>query len=136
MAGWLPGVVLPVNPSTLRDSKDLQKSDPSGYPSEGVNEPSDLRDFGPFACALPLITSCRIICPVLTVTQLTERLVASYARAGGINHLDGKNLPSKRAITQITIDLLRLVFPGLFDEKPIHSSEINVDTASLLALCF
>jgi hypothetical protein len=36
----LPGVVLPVNPSTLRDSKHLQKSDPSGYPSEGVNEPS------------------------------------------------------------------------------------------------
>ena len=34
----------------------------------------------------------------LTVTQLTDRLMASYARAGGINHLDGKNLPSKRAI--------------------------------------
>jgi serine O-acetyltransferase len=71
---------------------------------------------------------------VLTVTQLTERLVASYARAGGINHLDGKNLPSKRAITQITSDLLRLVFPGFFDEKPIHSSEIKVETASLLDL--
>ncbi len=69
---------------------------------------------------------------MLTVTQLTDRLVASYAKAGGINHLDGKNLPSKRAITQITIDLLRLVFPGFFDEKPIHSSEIKVETASLL----
>jgi serine O-acetyltransferase len=69
---------------------------------------------------------------VLTVTQLTEKLVASYARAGGINHLDGKNLPSKSAITQITVDLLRLVFPGFFDEKPIHSSEIKVETASLL----
>src|SRR5262245_4459352 len=69
---------------------------------------------------------------VLTVTQLTERLVASYASAGGINHLDGKNLPSKRAITIITIDLLRLLFPGFFDEKPIHSSEIKVETAALL----
>ena len=69
---------------------------------------------------------------MLTVTQLTEKLVASYARAGGINHLDGKNLPSKSAITQITVDLLRLVFPGFFDEKPIHSSEIKVETASLL----
>lgn len=66
------------------------------------------------------------------MTQLTERLVASYAKAGGINHLDGKNLPSNRAITQITADLLRLVFPGFFDEKPIHSSEIKVETASLL----
>jgi serine O-acetyltransferase len=68
----------------------------------------------------------------LTVTQLTDGLVASYARAGGINHLDGKNLPSKRVITLITVDLLRLLFPGFFDEKLIHSSEIKVETASLL----
>ena len=68
----------------------------------------------------------------LTVTQLTDRLVASYARAGGINHLDGKNLPSKSAISLITTDLLRLLFPGFFDEKPIHSSEIKVETASLM----
>ena len=68
----------------------------------------------------------------LTVTQLTDRLVASYARAGGINHLDGKNLPSKSAITSITANLLRLLFPGFFDDKLIHSSEIKVETASLL----
>ena len=67
-----------------------------------------------------------------TVTQLTEQLVASYARAGGINHLDGKNLPSKRAIASITVDLLRLLFPGFFDEKLIHSSEIKVETATLM----
>ena len=67
-----------------------------------------------------------------TVTQLTNQLVASYARVGGINHLDGKNLPSKRAIAVITVDLLRLLFPGFFDEKPIHSSEIKVVTAELL----
>ena len=51
---------------------------------------------------------------------------------GGINHLDGKNLPSKRAITAITQDLLRLLFPGFFDEKLVHSSEIKVETAALL----
>jgi serine O-acetyltransferase len=69
----------------------------------------------------------------LTVTQLTDRLVASYARAGGINHLDGKNLPSKRAIALITSDLLRLLFPGFFDEKLVHSSELGAATATLLA---
>ena len=66
------------------------------------------------------------------VTQLTDRLVASYAEVGGINHLDGKNLPSRRAITSLTKDLLRLLFPGFFDEKLIHSSEIRVETASRL----
>jgi len=68
----------------------------------------------------------------LTVTQLTERLAASYAQVGGINHLDGKNLPSKSAITLITMDLLRLLFPGFFDEKLIHSSELKSETARLL----
>ncbi|MFZ1073149.1 MAG: serine O-acetyltransferase EpsC [Verrucomicrobiia bacterium] len=67
-----------------------------------------------------------------TVTKLANELVASYARVGGINHLDGKNLPSNHAITAITQDLLRLLFPGFFDEKPIHSSEIKVATAELL----
>src|SRR5664279_1170524 len=69
---------------------------------------------------------------VETVTELTNQLVASYAKVGGINHLDGKNLPSKRGVTSITCDLLRLLFPGFFDEKPIHSSEIKVETAALL----
>jgi len=71
----------------------------------------------------------------LTVTQLTDRLVASYARAGGINHLDGKNLPSRSAISLITANLLKLLFPGFFDEKPIHSSEIKVETAILMDVC-
>jgi serine O-acetyltransferase len=67
-----------------------------------------------------------------TVSQLTDRLVASYEQAGGINHLDGKNLPSKRAIAVIAMDLLRLVFPGFFDEKLVHSSKIKAETAALL----
>ena len=66
------------------------------------------------------------------VTQLTEKLIASYAQIGGINHLDGKNLPSKTAVTAITCDLLQLLFPGFFAEKLIHSSEIKVETASLM----
>ena len=68
----------------------------------------------------------------LTPPELTESLMASYVRAGGINHVDGKNLPSKQAIAEITADLLRLLFPGFFDEEPIHSSEIEAVTVALL----
>jgi serine O-acetyltransferase len=68
----------------------------------------------------------------MTVTQLTEQMIASYARVGGINRLDETNLPSKNAITLITEDLLRLLFPGFFTEKPIHSYEIKMETANLL----
>jgi serine O-acetyltransferase len=68
----------------------------------------------------------------LTVAQLADSLAASYAETGGTNHLDGKNLPSKRAIAVITTDLLRLLFPGYFDEKPIHSSGTRQETVTLL----
>jgi serine O-acetyltransferase len=68
----------------------------------------------------------------MTVTQLTEQMIASYARVGGINRLDETNLPSKSAITLITEDLLRLLFPGFYTEDPIHSYEIKMVTANLM----
>lgn len=68
----------------------------------------------------------------VTVTQLTDQLLASYARVGGINHLDGKNLPSKTAVCSITVDLLRLLFPGFYHDQVIHSSELKVETAALM----
>ena len=82
---------------------------------------------------MPFGPDCRIFYLVqLTVAELTDRLVASYAEAGGINHLDGKNLPSKRAIARITMDLLRLLFPGFFDEQLVHSSRIKTETSALV----
>ena len=82
---------------------------------------------------LPFLVWFRNSVPMnTTVTRLTEQLIESYARVGGINHLDGVNLPSKSAIALITVDLLRLLFPGFFDEKPIHSSEIKMETANLM----
>jgi len=64
--------------------------------------------------------------------SLTDRLVDSYLKLGGINHLDGKNLPSKQRIAALTVDLLRLLFPGFFDETLAHSSELKANTAALL----
>ena len=87
----------------------------------------------PCPARLPFPAGCWILYPVqLTVAQLTERLMASYASAGGINHLDGKNLPSKRAIARITADLLRLLFPGFFDEQPVHSSKLKTETSAVV----
>ena len=67
-----------------------------------------------------------------TVGELTEQLLASYARTGGINHLDGKNLPSQRTIAALASDLLRLLFPGFFDDHVVHSSEVRDNTAPLV----
>lgn len=68
----------------------------------------------------------------LTVTELTDRLIASYAKIGGINHLDGKNLPSKPAIAGITEDLLCLLFPGYFGQKPVEASALKAATAATM----
>jgi serine O-acetyltransferase len=67
-----------------------------------------------------------------TIAQLTGRLVDSYTRLGGINHVDGKNLPSKQAIAALTLDLLCLLFPGFFEEQLQHSSELRANTELLL----
>ena len=72
----------------------------------------------------------------LSAAKLTDLLIASYTREGGINHVDGKNLPSKRVMANITVDLLRLLFPGYFDEQVIHLSEIRAGTAALVESVF
>jgi serine O-acetyltransferase len=68
-----------------------------------------------------------------SITPLTDRLLASYAHVGGINHIDGQNLPSKSAIAAITCDLLCLLFPGYFGDRLLHSSELKRETSTLLA---
>jgi len=59
-------------------------------------------------------------------------LMESYRRIGSINHLEGKNLPSKRAVGLIARDLLRLLFPGFFGERLPHAEELETEVATLL----
>ena len=46
--------------------------------------------------------------------EIVQSLMASYHEAGGINHVDCGNLPSKRAIASLCEDLLQLLFPGFY----------------------
>ena len=72
----------------------------------------------------------------MTLAKLTRLLMASYERAGGINHVDGKNLPSKQAVAEIASDLMALLFPGFFGEEPICSSKLEGVTGALLESVF
>jgi serine O-acetyltransferase len=65
--------------------------------------------------------------------KIVVKLVESFQKIGGINHLDGVNLPSREAVVEITRDLLRLVFPGFYDKEPIHSDQVAEYTAELVA---
>lgn len=61
--------------------------------------------------------------------QITEAILSSYRVGGGMNNIDGSNLPSKRAISTICEDLLQLLFPGFHDQEPIHSAHLRRVTA-------
>ena len=56
--------------------------------------------------------------------KITAKILSSYETGGGMNNIDGSNLPSKRALASICEDLLQLLFPGFHDQEPIHSAHL------------
>ncbi|MEM1060576.1 MAG: serine O-acetyltransferase EpsC [Verrucomicrobiota bacterium] len=56
--------------------------------------------------------------------SLVDQLLTSYRDCGGINHIDGANLPSKKAVAKLTEDLLDLLFPGFHTDAPVCSDEV------------
>jgi len=64
--------------------------------------------------------------------EIVEKILASYEEHGGINHLDGTNLPSKEAIAGITQDLLRILFPGYHDRVPLAREQVGFYTSQLV----
>jgi len=67
------------------------------------------------------------------LTEIADSLVDSFHKFGGINHLDGVNLPSRETVVEITRDLLRLVFPGFYDKDAIHSNQLAEYTSELVS---
>jgi serine O-acetyltransferase len=67
------------------------------------------------------------------LTQIVDGLVDSFHKYGGINHLDGVNLPSRDAVVEIARDLLRLMFPGFYDKDAIHSNQLVEYTSELVS---
>lgn len=53
------------------------------------------------------------------IADLAEAFVESYERFGGINHLSGPNLPSRKSIEVLVSDLENLMFPGFKSEDAV-----------------
>ncbi len=64
---------------------------------------------------------------------IVDALLASYGELGGINNIEGHNLPSKRAIPSICEELLKLLFPGFLDDEPLDSREMEMLTTERIA---
>jgi len=65
--------------------------------------------------------------------KLVDDLLDSYAECGGINHINGINLPSKGAIATITHDLLSLLFPGFHADHVLKREELPEFATALLS---
>ena len=63
-------------------------------------------------------------------TAITEALVESYRTEGGINHLEGVDLPSKCAIASLCSDLLQIIFPGFYENEALHTGNLTCRTAA------
>jgi serine O-acetyltransferase len=51
-------------------------------------------------------------------------LLASYEADGGINHLDGVNLPSQESVNVLAREVMHLLFPGYFEETGLSKKDI------------
>ena len=59
----------------------------------------------------------------MTPKAIKQALLESYAQGGGINHLDGANLPSQDRVTDLARDLMHLLFPGFFEDTGLTQGE-------------
>ena len=68
----------------------------------------------------------------MTLDDIQRALLASYENHGGINHFDGINLPSDEAVNRLATDLMHLLFPGFFEQKPLARADVPAVTAQRL----
>jgi serine O-acetyltransferase len=64
--------------------------------------------------------------------EIQRALLASYEADGGINHLDGTNLPSQASVNQLAVDCMHLLFPGYFEERGLAKKDVPAHVTKLL----
>ena len=64
--------------------------------------------------------------------EIQRALLASYESQGGINHIDGKNLPSDESVNWLAAELMHLLFPGYLEHKPLAKDDVPAVTFARL----
>ncbi len=54
-----------------------------------------------------------------------DRIIESYDRWGGINHIKGPNLPSREEIIETLEALITIIFPGFFTREEIDPDSVR-----------
>ncbi|MBX3736032.1 MAG: serine acetyltransferase [Candidatus Didemnitutus sp.] len=61
----------------------------------------------------------------MSPNALAQALLESYARDGGINHLDGPNLPSQESVAELARDFMHVLFPGYFEASSLKQADVE-----------
>lgn len=69
----------------------------------------------------------------MTPEAIKQALLDSYARDGGINHLDGVNLPSQDSVAELARDFMHVLFPGYFQNTSLAKSAVPAWLEKILA---
>jgi serine O-acetyltransferase len=56
--------------------------------------------------------------------KLVDNIMESYETFGGMNHLEGKDLPSKKVVTEVLEDLFTVLFPGYLGKEDV--TKVNI----------
>ena len=56
---------------------------------------------------------------------LVENIIENYEMYGGMDHLEGKDLPSKKAVIEVLDDLLTVFFPGYLGRSDITKANVK-----------
>lgn len=69
----------------------------------------------------------------MTPDAIKQALLESYARDGGINHLDGVNLPSQDRVAELARDFMHVLFPGYFESTSLAKNDVPAWLEQILA---
>jgi serine O-acetyltransferase len=63
--------------------------------------------------------------PETGLPRLVDEILRNYEIFGGMDHLEGKDLPSKKVVTEVLENLLTIFFPGYLGKTGITKSNIK-----------
>ena len=59
------------------------------------------------------------------VPTLVDDIMVSYEKFGGMDHLEGRDLPSKKVVIEVLEDLFSILFPGYLGDSEVTKANIK-----------
>jgi serine O-acetyltransferase len=59
------------------------------------------------------------------VPHLVDEILVNYAKFGGMDHLEGRDLPAKKVVIEVLEDLFTVLFPGYLGDSEITKANIR-----------